>query len=351
MIIYTKGNILNADAEALINTVNTVGVMGKGIALQFKKSYQANFKAYEKAVKNNEVKIGQMFVTETESLINPKYIINFPTKKHWRYPSKLEFIESGLEDLVRVILERKIKSVAIPPLGAGNGGLDWRAVRSIISSKLQHLDIEIIIYEPSDIAYRQNFKKQLTPKEVKLTPVRAMVLKILSEYDILGEELTLLEAQKLVYFLQRMGENLKLNFSENYYGPYAEKLIHVLYDMDGHFLDGIKFKDIKPFEKITIKAEKLAEINKYLEENLSADQAKRLNTTLKLIYGFEFPLGMELLSTLDFVITRNKNNRENIDSLIEAVHKWSTRKKELMKPAYLKKAYSRLREYDELLYA
>ena len=129
MVELVTGNLLQADVEALVNTVNTVGAMGKGIALQFKQAYPANFEAYRKAVARGDVQPGRMFVFETGLLTNPRIIVNFPTKRHWRGGSRIEDIDAGLQDLAHVIVTRGIRSIAIPPLGCGNGGLDWGEVR------------------------------------------------------------------------------------------------------------------------------------------------------------------------------------------------------------------------------
>ena len=154
MIELIKGNLIEADAEALVNTVNTVGVMGKGIALQFKKAFPDNFKMYEQAAKNNKIQIGSVFVTETGKFTNPKYIINFPTKKHWRYPSKFEWIKEGLEDLKKFIIHNKIKSIAIPPLGCGNGKLKWTDVKLLIVNSLSEInDLKVLLFEPSESAF------------------------------------------------------------------------------------------------------------------------------------------------------------------------------------------------------
>lgn len=151
MISYTQGNLLDAHVEALVNTVNTVGVMGKGIALMFKDRFGRNFDLYAVACKAKRVKVGEMFVTETGEFEGPRWIINFPTKEHWKGSSRLEWVEAGLQDLKRVLRERQIKSVAIPPLGAGNGGLDWPAVKSRIQAALGDVeDVEILVYEPTD---------------------------------------------------------------------------------------------------------------------------------------------------------------------------------------------------------
>ncbi len=149
MIRFTQGNLLEARAEALVNTVNTVGVMGKGIALMFKERFRENFRRYAAACKAGEVRVGTMFVTETGELDCPRWIINFPTKQHWRAPSRLEWVEEGLRDLRRFLVENQVRSVAIPPLGAGNGGLDWARVRPKIVDQLGNLeDTEILVYEP-----------------------------------------------------------------------------------------------------------------------------------------------------------------------------------------------------------
>lgn len=150
MLRFTQGNLLDADAEALVNAVNTMGVMGKGIALMFKEAFPENFKAYEEACKSKEVHVGKMFVTEREEMFGPKWIINFPTKAHWRFPSQIDWIIEGLEDLKRVIAEKHIKSVALPALGAGNGGLNWKDVRREIENSLAEIpDVDVIVYEPT----------------------------------------------------------------------------------------------------------------------------------------------------------------------------------------------------------
>ncbi|MHA4809215.1 type II toxin-antitoxin system antitoxin DNA ADP-ribosyl glycohydrolase DarG [Flavitalea flava] len=149
MITFKTGNLLDAKVEALVNTVNTVGVMGKGIALQFKNAFPENFKAYRDAVKTDSVQLGMVFIVPVNPIGTVKFIINFPTKGHWRYPSKLAWIESGLKDLKIKIKENKIKSVALPLLGCGNGGLDWNQVRPLIEKEMNNLEVEVIIYEPN----------------------------------------------------------------------------------------------------------------------------------------------------------------------------------------------------------
>lgn len=151
MIVNGVGDLLAADVAALVNAVNCVGVMGKGIALQFKHRYPENFAAYAQACKNHQVKLGHMHVVDLPATSGPRYIINFPTKDHWKSRSKLKDIASGLDDLVRVITDLRIKSIAVPPLGAGNGGLPWSEVEPLIHEKLAQLtDVQIFLFTPAN---------------------------------------------------------------------------------------------------------------------------------------------------------------------------------------------------------
>jgi O-acetyl-ADP-ribose deacetylase (regulator of RNase III) len=347
MIEFRKDEILNANAEAIVNTVNTVGIMGKGIALEIKEKFPQNYQLYKKACERNEVVIGKMFTTFTNTLENPKYIINFPTKRHWRFPSEISFVKEGLEDLKNVILSLKIKSIAVPPLGCGNGKLDWNIVKPLIIKSLENIpDLDIFIYEPLNISLISN--NNISNKNITLNPVRALVLTLFERYMILGYDITLLEAQKLTYFLQRFGENLKLNYTENTYGPYARNLDYLLNYLDGHFIKGMRHRDIKPFDKIELIEEKRKEISECIKNNCTVDQKERLKKVSDLIEGFESPLGMELLATVDFIINKNREIIDNEEELIVEVQKWSKRKKELLKPQFIKVAQERLVSYKEL---
>ena len=151
MISYRQGNLLESHARALVNAVNTVGVMGKGIALMFKKRFRENFEQYAVACKNKQVRIGKMFITTTGEPDGPKWIVNFPTKQNWRAPSKLEWIAAGLKDLRRFIVEERVLSIAIPALGAGNGGLNWSDVKAEIEKALGDLtDVDVVVFEPTE---------------------------------------------------------------------------------------------------------------------------------------------------------------------------------------------------------
>ncbi len=198
MFIYKTGDILSEDVEAIVNTVNCVGVMGRGIALQFKKAFPGNFRAYEAACKRDEVVPGKMFVFRTGQLTNPKYVINFPTKRHWRGDSRMEDIESGLQDLIIQIQGLGIKSIAIPPLGSGLGGLSWVDVRSRIEEVLRgNDDLQITVFEPNGAP---ETKRMVSNRKVpKMTPGRAALVGLLHRYvgGLLDPFATLIELQKL----------------------------------------------------------------------------------------------------------------------------------------------------------
>ena len=332
---YTVGNILEAQTEALVNTVNTTGVMGKGIALLFKKAFPENFKQYEKAAKNGSLAVGTMLVTHSDQL-SPKYIINFPTKIHWRQPSKMEYIEKGLQSLVAVIKENNIQSIAIPPLGSGNGHLKWSEVKILIEKYLSPLSssVDIIVYEPG-----YNDQTVVVKKAVELTPARAMLIYLLNRYRILGYSITMLVAQKMAYFLQTNGEMLNLNFEKGIYGPYSHQLLHLLQHLNGTFIQ-FRHEDNKPATIITMKEEKLSMVEAYVKGTLTQEQRERIEKVLLLIEGFESPYGIELLATVDFIM---KNFPDyTIEQIQSEIHNWTTRKKQLMKPHHIEIAYKRL---------
>jgi O-acetyl-ADP-ribose deacetylase (regulator of RNase III) len=337
MIRYTQGNLLEADAEALVNTVNTVGVMGKGIALMFKERFARNMDEYGKACKAKQVHTGKMFITETGELMGPRWIINFPTKQHWRSPSKLAWITDGLQDLKTFILEKNVQSIAIPPLGAGNGGLDWSVVREQIEKALADLkDVEILIYEPTS-QYQNVAKKKGVEK---LTASRALIAELVRRYWVLGMECSLLEIQKLAWFLERVIEKqaidnpLKLEFKSNNYGPYADKLRHVLDALDGSYLKSEKrLSDSNPWDVIWFDEKKRDRVNDFLHSE-AKDYLTALETTSEIIDGFESPFGMELLATVDWLIVK-----EDCEPTVEAVEegikhwpagqRWANRKAKL----------------------
>lgn len=307
MILYTQGNLLDAPAQALVNTVNTVGVMGKGIALMFKEKFPENAKLYERACAADELEPGSIFVTESSDMFGPRWIINFSTKKHWRHPSKLEWIRSGLAELRAFIAGNKIESIAIPPLGAGNGGLEWSQVRPEIERALGDLSgVDVIVFEPT--SKYQNVAKRAGVE--KLTPARALVAEIVRRYWVLGIECTLLEVQKLAWFLESatkrlaVEDPLNLHFAANRYGPYADDLRHLLNSLDGSYLSCDKrINDAGPFDVIRFNDEKKDKVQAYFTTDEAKPYRAALEATANLIDGFESPLGMELLATVDWLIS------------------------------------------------
>lgn len=323
MIRYITGNLLDSNAQALVNTVNTVGVMGKGIALQFRKQFPNNYKIYKKACEEGVLKIGKLLITEEESLLGGrKTVINFPTKTDWRKPSEYEYIENGLEELVKVIQERKIRSIAIPPLGSGNGGLDWNKVKSILEKHLSGIDCEIQIYQPNAIIV-----EALKKERVKLTPARAMLLSVL--YDLVrnGEFVSEFSAEKVAYFLQKFGakENFKLEFQPNFYGPYSGKVKHVLYYLNGSYIMGYSSKDKKPFEELGIIFDGEKDVNDYLVKAENEHYKFITEQTKKFLVGFYSPFALELLSTIDYIIA-NKGVR-TYEEITQHLESWSDRKR------------------------
>ncbi len=325
MIEYRKGDILQADAEALVNTVNCVGVLGRGIALQFKEAFPENFRAYAAACKRGEVRPGRVFVFETHRLTPPRFIINFPTKRHWRGKSCMEDIEAGLEDLVRQVARLGIRSVALPPLGSGLGGLEWEQVRPRIERSLSHLpDVRVLVFEPGGAP--EAALRPRRQKAVKMTPGRAALVALMDRYlrGALDPFVSLLEIHKLMYFLQEAGEPLSLRFSKGHYGPYAENLRHVLREIEGVFIEGYDDAGDSPGKPLEVLASATDKARAALAQR--ANTRRRLARVEDLVTGFETPSGLELLATVHWVASREGVVDE--DRLAGAVHAWGRRKRE-----------------------
>ncbi len=338
MINLTRGNVVTANAEALVNTVNCVGVMGKGVALQFKKAYPRNYDIYRDVCESGEMVPGKVLVTETGTLVNPKYIINFPTKRHWRGKSRIEDIKSGLQSLVEVIRTRGIKSIAIPPLGCGNGGLDWNDVRPLILDALTDVDAEVMLFEPG-FAPRADEQPVSTSKPA-MTRFKALLIKLFDRYAKPGYGITALEAQKLAWFLDRAGEPTRLVFEKGPYGPYSEALNYPLQEMDGHFILGSGDRS-KVKARIVVLAGAVEQADRALLSDAGSAQA-RLDRIFGLIKGFETPYGMELLSTVDWIATRERQLAGDSDDVAAAVSKWSKRKARLFPTDHIHRTWDHL---------
>jgi len=323
MIKYTQGDLLASNAEAIVNTVNCVGVMGRGIALQFKKQFPDNYKFYESACKNNEVIPGKMLVYEMNALVNPRFIINFPTKRHWRGASRMEDIESGLSDLIEVVQSRKISSIAIPPLGCGLGGLDWKVVKPLIESTLAQLqNVDVMIFEPVGAPPAEKMAR--SHKVPAMTDGRAALVCLAKRYldGLLDPFITLIEVHKLMYFLQESGEPLRLKYAKGHFGPYASNLSHVLNAIEGYFLSGYADGGSKPDKQIKIVPGADADANMYLEQRSTTNQ--RISKVSELVDGFETPFGMELLATVHWVA---KNEATTLQGIIDCVYSWGEQKR------------------------
>ena len=325
MIEYKTGDILSEDVEALVNTVNCVGIMGRGIALQFKNAFPENFKYYAAACKRNEVRPGRMLVFETGQLMNPRYLINFPTKRHWRGKSRIEDIEAGLAALAEVTRSRNIRSIAIPPLGSGLGGLDWSEVRPRIEATLREFsDCKVIIFEPSDTSADTHVNR--SSDVPNMTAGRAALVGLMHCYlgGLLDPFITLLEVHKLMYFMQQAGEPLQLNYTKGPYGPYAENLRHVLKAIEGHLVSGYADGGDAPDKQLQLVPGAIEEAITFLKNKVETQA--RFERVSNLVEGFETPFGLELLSTVHWIVSEERV--QTVDDVAARTYAWSDKKKQ-----------------------
>ena len=322
MIEYKNGDILREDVEAIVNTVNCVGIMGRGLALQFKNKFPQNFKEYQLACTNNEVQLGKMFVHQTGQLINPKYIINFPTKGHWKQNSKIEDISNGLDDLITIIEKYSIKSIAIPPLGSGLGGLDWKMVKKLIEKKLKNINCTVILFEPLE----QKIEKSITKEIPKMTAGRAALIGLMDRYlqGLMEAFISLIEVHKLMYFKQESGEELRLKYKKAQFGPYADNLRHVLNTIEGHFISGYEDGGDAPTKQLKLIPKAVEDAKNYLTNKKNTNE--NFVKVAKLVDGFETPFGLELLSTVHWVV--KNENASNLEEVISKIYNWNERKKQ-----------------------
>lgn len=344
MIHESHGNLLDSDVEALVNTVNTVGVMGKGIALQFRRRFPEMYRAYERAAKREEVQLGRMHVWETEVMRGPRFVINFPTKSHWRARSRLSDIDAGLSDLVRVVRDRSIRSIAVPPLGCGNGGLEWPEVRPLIEAAFAQLpDVDVRVFPPEgtpgavDMATRTARPAMTVPKAAFIATMR--------RYSEIALEVSIIEVQKLMYFLQVAGEDMRLDYTKGHYGPYADNLRKALRSMEGHFITGFGdgSRTVQEAEPIELLPGVGDEADRALVD--APDTTSRIVRVIRLCEGFESAYGMELLSSVHWVATR-ETPEAAVDPTVAAklVGRWNARKQRMMGPEHVTRAWSHLRE-------
>jgi O-acetyl-ADP-ribose deacetylase (regulator of RNase III) len=338
MITEAHGNLLQANAEALVNTVNTVGVMGKGIALQFKRAFPEMFRAYAKAVKAGDVQLGLMHVWPTGQLDGPRYIINFPTKGHWRAASRLADIDSGLVDLIRVVRDLKVRSVAVPPLGCGNGGLRWEDVEPRIRHAFDALpDVAVAVYPPESAPAASEMRH--ATKTPSLTPARAALIHMLSTYTDRTLQASLIETQKLLYFLQVAGEPLRLQFVRGTYGPYADNLRHTLVQLEGHYLVGFGDGSAKVTKAEPLRVMPGADASAVALLENHPDTQARIDRVLALTTGFESAYGLELLATVHWLATEDSHAAGDPSHAYELVRSWNLRKSTMFTSEHVEVAW------------
>lgn len=321
MIELSRGDIVKADAEALVNTVNCVGIMGRGVALQFRKAFPSNFRDYRASCDRKELRPGRMLVHDLGRLANPRYIINFPTKRHWRGKSRIQDIEVGLAALIEEVWARNIRSIAVPPLGCGLGGLDWDEIRPRIERAFQTVPgVHVLLFEPSGAPAAEVMVR--AHEAPRMTAGRAALLGLMRRYLVAAMDpfVSLLEVHKLMYFMQESGEPLKLRYQKAPYGPYAENLRHVLSHIEGYFIRGYGDAEDRPDKQLELDQEASEKAESFLRR-----QSGSFDRVVDLIQGFETPYGMELLATVHWVVTHD--GAASADEAIRAVYDWSDRKR------------------------
>lgn len=349
MIHYIIGNIFDSPAQALVNTVNTQGVMGKGIALQFKEAYPNNYILYRNACKRGLIRVGKMFITEEADFSGKvRIIVNFPTKEHWRNPSQYKYVADGLKDLHREILSRSISSIAIPPLGSSNGGLDWNKVRPMIEETLNDLNCDITIYEPNNL-----IKDMMKRERVKLTPARAMLISVMSDMTAEDEYPSEFAAEKIAFFLQKFGakEQFKLEFKQGYYGPYSGKVKYVLHYLNGSYIMGMGSMSNKPFDELWLTEGAAKSADEYLSQTENREYQRIAERTKIFLRGYYSNYMLELLATTAFlfdtdpIMSQCTDEERQISLISRDLAQWSNRKDILFnKEEVIKLALRHLKE-------
>jgi O-acetyl-ADP-ribose deacetylase (regulator of RNase III) len=283
-----------------------------------------------------------MFIFDNGRLLNPRYVINFPTKRHWRGKSRIVDIRSGLKALIDDVRRLGVRSIAVPPLGCGLGGLDWREVRPMIEGAFSQLtDVKVLLFEP--VGTPEAKAMPVGTARPRMTPARALFIRLMDAYAALDYSRTLLEVQKLAYFLQEAGEPLRLNYEAGHYGPYAANLNKVLELMEGHFVRGYGDSQ-RPQADIELLPGAVEEATAFLADK--SESLARLERVAELIEGFETPYGMELLATVHWVAHRggpkSDTRASDVAAAIEQVHAWNPRKQQVFKPEHIRRAWSHL---------
>jgi O-acetyl-ADP-ribose deacetylase (regulator of RNase III) len=277
-----------------------------------------------------------MMAHDLGRLTNPRLVINFPTKRHWKGNSRMEDVEAGLADLVREVRSRDIRSIAVPPLGCGLGGLDWHEVRPRIEEAFRALpDVKVLLYEPAGAPDPEEMVKER--RVPAMTVGRAALVGLMRHYlaAVMDPSVTLLEIHKLMYFMQEAGEDLRLKFRKAYYGPYAENLRQVLSLIEGHFVKGYGDAEDRPEKEIELLPGSWEQAERFLADRLATRE--RFDRVVRLIEGFETPFGMELLSTVHWVTAREA--AATPDEAVAKTYAWDDGKRRMFTPEQIRAAY------------
>lgn len=301
MITYLTGDILKSNTEALVNTVNLEGFMGKGIAYQFKMQFPQNFEAYTKACKTKEIGIGKIFVFQERG----KIIFNFPTKDRWREKSKYEFIESGLLSLKEKMTEMKISSVSIPPLGCGNGGLDWFKVKDLIEKcfRKHHREVAIKVFSPSQ------YYKSKSSIEPKMTASHL----VLMDLKLKMKKFNKIRLQKACFILNLFSGRDYFAFEESKFGPYSHP-VELVAKQIAEYQDFFCIRTREAREKIMKNI-----ISKKVEETIQSFESA-ISKTAKFVNRVEKDLDLETIATILWIV--KNNSCENTDEIIKLFKLW-----------------------------
>jgi O-acetyl-ADP-ribose deacetylase (regulator of RNase III) len=348
MITYHTGDLFDTDVDALVNTVNTVGVMGKGLALQFKRRFPDNFRQYADACQRGEVELGRMFVVSVIELSTPRYIINFPTKSHWRSRSHLDAIEAGLEDLKRVVNALGLTSIAVPALGAGNGGLKWADVKQVIENHLRPLsDVDVQVFPPAQV------HRPLLPGVVGMTWAASCVVELIRAYGLRKIDMdpdqprisaSHLEIQKLLYFANLAVPALELDFSRGNYGPYSDAVRRLIQDMEGSFVEGFGdgTRAVQELAPIAPTPAGVAASSQFIKDTGKDTRHHLVEPTLRLVEGFEGPYELELLASTHWAATHG--GAHNPQEAARFIRSWTPRKARLFTDYHIECAWKHLEQ-------
>lgn len=327
MFKFVTGDLLKSDAYAIVNTVNCEGYMGKGIAYQFKLRFPEMNLEYERKCKSRDLYPGKLHCYNTGN----KLIINFPTKDKWREKSKMEYIVSGLDELVKIIKEYNITSIAIPPLGSGNGGLIWSDVKREIIKRLKDISdkTDIYVYEPS-----QNYKPTITI-EPKLSLSALILMQI--KFKLKKERFDKIGLQKTAYFMNILSNTEFFHFEKAQYGPFAhsiEVIIKNINEFQQYY--GVKTTN----EAYDILKSKI--VSKSVQDKLDL-YIPFIEKAASFTNHFETTTEVEGAGTALFIIQKGKMTELN--EIIRQFKNWSEDKEARFSEENIKNAVSSLEEY------